>query len=74
MNNKQTDIEVVLWATRIGNEDWQEELITAAPKTKEGSEKIAKATAWAKNNGFDRIRTSENNANVAPDFSKTIKV
>lgn len=56
-NPKQAD-EIILWATRKGDEAWQEELITAAPNTPEGREKIKKARAWAKSEGFDRFRES----------------
>lgn len=39
-----------LFAVRIGNEDWQEELIT------EDETRIKAASAWALANGFDRLR------------------
>lgn len=47
-------METILWATRIGNADWQEELITSSTDIAH----VAKARAWALANGFDRLRES----------------
>jgi len=58
----------ILWATKIGNPDWQEELIT------EFEVKIPFAKIWAKNNGYDRLRVSEIDLRDKPDFGKTINV
>lgn len=69
----KTQNELVLWANKAGSEDWETDLITTAPDTAEGKAKIEKATAWAKQNGFDRIRVSKNDASVAPDFSKVVR-
>lgn len=69
MNNK----ELILWANKTGSEDWEADLITTAPDTAEGKAKIEKASAWAKSNGFDRIRLSKNDASVAPDFAKAVR-
>ena len=71
-NPKQAD-EIILWATRKGDEDWQEELITAAPNTPEGREKIKKARAWAESQGFDRFRQSGFTTAEMPDFTATVK-
>lgn len=56
----------ILWGTRKGNEDWQEELIT------EQSDKIEAASAWARANGFDRLRVSEFTEGEKPDFTKVL--
>lgn len=56
----------ILWATKKGNEDWQEELIT------EDETRIEAAKKWAEANGFDRFRISEYKGEK-PDFTKTIK-
>lgn len=55
----------VLWATKIGDPDYMEQLITEDPA------KIEAATAWAKANGFDRLRTSVDDGS-APDFGKVV--
>lgn len=39
-----------LFAVKIGDEDWQEQLIT------EEESRIPAASEWAKANGFDRLR------------------
>ena len=52
----------VLWATKIGDADWMEQVIT------EHTERIESASAWAKANGFDRLRVAEIDLGVAPSF------
>ena len=56
----------VLWGTRKGAEDWQEELIT------EDESRIPAAREWALANGFDRLRISEFVEGEKPDFIKAI--
>ena len=56
----------VLFAVKIGNENWQEELIT------EHEEKISQAKWWAERNGFDRLRIAEIDLTKKPDFTKGI--
>jgi hypothetical protein len=58
----------VLWATKIGDEDWQEELITEQP------EQIEAASRWAIANGFDRLRVAEIDESVPPDFAGTVRI
>ena len=55
----------MLWAVRIGAEDWQEEIITTE------ASRILAARTWAAANGFDRFREADYN-DAAPDFSKTL--
>jgi hypothetical protein len=57
----------VLFAVRIGNEDWQEELIT------EVADRIASASEWALKNGFDRLRVADIDETTPPDFAATVK-
>jgi hypothetical protein len=59
---------LVLWATKKGDEDWQEQLIT------EQEDKIEQAARWAKENGFDRLRISNVNLSERPDFAGTVNV
>ena len=56
----------VLYATKIGKPDWYEEIIT------DKKERIEQATAWALNNGFDRLRLAKINLSTAPDFTEAI--
>ncbi len=58
--------EKILWATRIGDADWKEELITNNETVFDAAKK------WAVENGFDRFRISELDLNEMPDFSKVL--
>jgi hypothetical protein len=58
--------ETLLYATRIGQPSWTEELITNR------AEQIADATAWAKANGFDRLRIATFDGVTVPNFAATI--
>jgi len=57
-----------LWATRIGDEDWQEELIT------EHEDQIEAASEWAKANGFDRLRVADIDLSEPPDFTGALNI
>ena len=48
----------VLFAVKIGDADWQEQLIT------EQSEHIKAASDWALANGFDRLRVVDIDLNM----------
>ena len=63
-------IETVLWATRIGEPDGDEHVITSTADP----ERIKAASAWALANGFDRLRTSTLDLSVPPDFAGTVKI
>jgi len=55
----------ILFAVKVGDEDWQEQLIT------ENEAAIEPASKWALVNGFDRLRVAEIGDDV-PDFSKVL--
>lgn len=57
----------ILFATKIGNEDWQEEIIT------EAEEQIPAASKWATENGFDRLRIADID-DGPPDFTKVLNI
>lgn len=57
-----------LWATKIGDEDWQEQLITESEKD------IPAASEWAKQNGFDRLRIAVIDLSTPPNFGKTVNI
>lgn len=59
-------VETVLWATKKGMPDWEEQMITNNPDVIEDAKK------WALANGFDRIRVSKIEMFEKPDFSKGI--
>ena len=58
----------VLWATKIGAADWQEQVIT---ETSDPA-KLEAAAQWAKANGFDRLRVL-NLDGSKPDFVGAIR-
>ena len=58
-----TNYKIVLWATRKGEADWKEDLITS------NAEQILFAMQWAKQNGFDRLRIAVYQDGEAPNFN-----
>lgn len=54
----------ILFAVRVGNEDWREEVIT------EDEDRIEAAKEWASANGFDRFRVAEIDLDTPPKFGK----
>ena len=59
-------IESVVWATRNGDPEWKEQLIT------DNQEHIQAATAWANTNGFYNVRVSRIDLMRKPDFAACI--
>jgi hypothetical protein len=64
MNTKET----ILWAVKVGDEDWQEQIITT------DENQIEAAKEWASNNGFDRFRVAKIDLGVKPDFVSTLNM
>ena len=60
-------MEKILYGIRIGEEDYQEEILTT------NEEKIEDAKKWARANGFDRFRIAEFNMEEKPDFIGAIQ-
>jgi hypothetical protein len=59
--------EFILWAVKIGQAQYMEEMITSNTDLAV----IEKARTWAEQNGFDRLRVSGFNWEM-PDFTATI--
>lgn len=57
-----------VYATKIGDEDWQEQFLTDKP------DRIEAAQEWARRNGFDRIRVAEIDLSKPPDWLATVNV
>jgi hypothetical protein len=55
----------ILFAVKIGDEDWQEQLIT------EHEDRIEAAKAWAIKNGFHKLRVAVI-GDGPPDFTKVL--
>jgi DNA repair protein RadC len=58
------EVEKVLFAVKIGEPDWAEQLIT------ENESRIEEAKKWAEQNGFDRFRVAEIDMSKKPKFAK----
>lgn len=56
----------VLWAVKIGAPDWAEDVIT------EHEDQIEAASAWAKANGYDRLRVAEVDLGSPPEFGRNL--
>jgi len=61
-------IYTILWAVKIGDPDWAEQVIT------QRSYKIEEAKQWATNNGFDRLRVSTLDMTEKPNFNSTLNL
>jgi hypothetical protein len=61
-------VETILWGVRVGDEDWQEQIITT------DENQIEAAKEWASNNGFDRFRVAKIDLGVKPDFVSTLNI
>jgi hypothetical protein len=59
--------ETILWAVKVGEPDWDEQVITTQ------GDKIEEAKAWAAANGFDRFRVAKVDMGAAPDFAGTVR-
>lgn len=60
--------EKILWAVKIGDPDYMEQIITT------NESQFKEARAWAESNGFDRFRVAEIDLATPPDFTKTINL
>ena len=58
----------ILWAVKVGDEDWNEQIIT------ENEADIEQASKWALANGFHKLRVAEVDLAQPPDFTSTINV
>lgn len=56
----------ILFAVKLGDEDWQEQLVT------EQEAQIEAASQWARAHGFDRLRVADIDLTTKPDFTATL--
>jgi len=54
MNKYNLPKEYTVWGTKIGDQEWQEQMLTETTDLA----RVEKCKVWAKANGFDRIRVS----------------
>jgi hypothetical protein len=62
-------MEYILWATKKGNPEYMEQLITETTSL----EHLSEAKSWAIQNGYEKLRVMEYNGE-APDFTQTIAI
>jgi len=58
----------ILYGVRLGNEDWQEEILCTQPKLFE------EVKILASKDGFYRFRVAEINLTEKPDFRKAVNI
>jgi len=58
----------ILFAVKIGDEDWQEQLVT------EQEEQVEAASQWARSHGFDRLRIADIDLTKKPWFAGRLRV
>ena len=63
-HNKTT----LVYACKIGDADYMEEILFQQDGYVNKDELLQKATAWAKNNGYDRVRVHVIDLNTPPNF------
>ena len=73
MKTQTSNTETLLYACKVNEPDYMEEILYKCRGYTNLEELKSKGNAWAKQNGYDRVRISVVNLNEAPDFIKTIK-
>jgi len=63
-------VEYVLYGTKVGKKDWEEEILAVKPFEFEITPKLL---ALTKRDGYDRLRVAKIDLSTPPDFRKTIK-
>lgn len=58
--------EFILYAVKAAAADWEEEIITVVPSSAAARDKILAASAWARANGFNRLRVSSLDLSAPP--------
>lgn len=66
--------ETLLYACKIGQPDYMEEILYECKGYVNQDEIMAKGKEWAAANGYDRLRISVIDLSIAPDFTKAITV
>lgn len=67
-------IETLLYGCKIGEPDYMEEILYQCKGYVNQKDLISTGSAWAKKNGYDRLRISIVDLTKGPDFIKTIEI
>ena len=64
--------ETLLYGCKISDPDYMEEIIYQCKGYTNKEELLSKGQEWAKNNGYDRLRISIIELDIAPNFIQAI--
>ena len=64
--------ETLLYGCKIGEPKYMEEILYECKGYTNKDELLAKGEAWAKNNGYDRLRISVIDLSIVPNFIQSI--
>ena len=67
-------IETVLWAVKINDPDYMEEILYKCKGYVNKEQLLAKGREFCEKNGYNRMRISVFDLNEKPDFKKTINL
>lgn len=66
--------ETLLYGCKIGDADYMEEVLYQCKGYVNKEELLKNGEVWANKNGYDRLRISVIDLNVAPDFKGAINL
>lgn len=64
--------ETLLYGCKIGEPDYMEEILYQCKGWLNKDEVMAKGKEWADKNGYNRLRITEINLSIKPNFIKSI--
>lgn len=73
MKTQTQQTETLLYACKINEPDYMEEILYKCRGYTNLQELKDKGEKWAKDNGYNRVRISIVDLSTPPDFGKTIK-
>ena len=66
--------EYVLYATKIGAENWEEEIIAVDTKPLASKAQLEEVKQILATKGFDRVRVAAIDLSIPPNFAKTLNL
>lgn len=72
MKTQTQQTETLLYACKIGDPDYMEEILFQCKGYTNLEELKTKGEKWAQENGYDRVRISVIDLSTPPDFAGTI--
>lgn len=71
-NYQNATTETLLYGCKVSEPSYMEEILYQCKGYTNLEELLAKGQQWADNNGYDRLRISVIDLNIAPNFINTI--